>query len=106
MSVRRPGPDNPSPRRLADSLSAVVSGLGGADRGGIATVFGQWEQLVGPAVAAHVTPVRMAADVLVLEVDHPAWATQVRQLSTEILDRIEAAGAARPARISVRVALR
>lgn len=106
MRGRRTGPEGSAPRRLRDSLGAVVSNLGGGDRDGIATVFGQWEDLVGPAVAAHVTPVRIASDVLVLEVDHPAWATQVRQLSGEILDRIEAAGAGRPARISVRVAPR
>jgi predicted nucleic acid-binding Zn ribbon protein len=103
MNSGDPGTGGRPPRRLGESLGAVVSRLGLHDQDGVAAVFGRWEELVGPAVAAHVTPVRLDAEALVLEVDHPAWATQVRHLSGTILDRIVEAGAARPARVTVRV---
>ena len=56
------------------------------------------------AMAAHVRPVRLDADALVVSVDHPAWATQMRHLGDDLLDRVaEATGLARPARLDIRV---
>ena len=67
-------------------------------------VFKQWEQIVGTAVAAHATPVEMGREALVVVVDHPAWATQLRGLSTEILSKVAAAsGEEAPATLRVRV---
>ena len=55
-------------------------------------------------MAEHVRPVRMDATALVVTVDHPAWATQVRRLGDTLLDRAaEYAGVGRPARLEVRV---
>jgi hypothetical protein len=51
-----------------------------------------------------VTPVRLDADALVVAVDHPAWATQVRQLGEDLLDRVsEEIGVPRPDRVEIRV---
>ena len=55
-------------------------------------------------MAEHVHPVRIDASALVVTVDHPAWATQVRRLGDTLLDRAsEYAGVDRPARLEVRV---
>jgi len=66
---------------------------GGVPRAGfrpatISTVFARWEDLVGTAVARHATPLRLETGTLVVAVDHPAWATQVRILAPGILARI------------------
>ena len=36
----------------------------------------------------HVRRSRLDKDVLVVTVDHPAWATQVRRLGDDLLDRV------------------
>ena len=55
-------------------------------------------------MAGHVRPIRLDNESLVVTVDHPAWATQVRSLGDELLDRVvEETGAPRPGRLEVRV---
>ncbi len=92
------------PRPLAESLDAVVEGLTvptapDATRAGSAgsplssaaafgSVFSRWEQLVGSSVARHAKPVRLAGGTLLVRVDHPAWATQLRALAPGLLARL------------------
>jgi predicted nucleic acid-binding Zn ribbon protein len=57
-------------------------------------VFGRWAEAVGDAVANHVKPVKLDGTKLVVEVDDPAWATQLRFLETTLKQRLlEVAGA-------------
>jgi predicted nucleic acid-binding Zn ribbon protein len=51
-------------------------------------VFTRWEEVVGATLAGHATPVRVEAGVLVVAVDQPPWATQVRVLGPRILARV------------------
>ena len=39
-------------------------------------------------MAEHVQPIRLDRESLVVTVDHPAWATQVRRLGETLLDRV------------------
>ncbi len=73
---------------LASSLAGEVRRLGGADPVLTTAVFAHWEQLVGPALADHARPVSLRDGVLLVAVDQPAWATQVRFLATQVLERI------------------
>jgi predicted nucleic acid-binding Zn ribbon protein len=52
------------------------------------TVFSRWEELVGASLARHARPLRLEAGVLVVAVDRPPWATQVRALAPGILERL------------------
>ncbi len=96
-------PGGPVP--MSEALGAVAGrlGIGGTDL--IALVFGRWEDLVGPSVAAHVRPVRLVGNTLVVSADHPAWATQIRHLAPEILERVasEFSGDGTPVRLEIRV---
>jgi predicted nucleic acid-binding Zn ribbon protein len=57
-------------------------------------VFGKWSEAVGEAVAAHVKPVKLDGTKLIVEVDDPAWATQLRFLEGPLkLRLLEVAGA-------------
>ena len=57
-------------------------------------VFGRWAEAVGDAVAAHVKPIKLDGTKLIVEVDDPAWATQLRFLETTLKQRLlEVAGA-------------
>jgi predicted nucleic acid-binding Zn ribbon protein len=93
------------PRRVSESLEALSERLGTGAADTLRVVFGRWEQVVGPAMAAHVRPLRLHDGVLVVAVDHPAWATEVRQLAPQILGRLGEVCAAdqAPHRLEVRV---
>jgi predicted nucleic acid-binding Zn ribbon protein len=94
--------DNPHP--LADSLDAVVRSLRGASAKATAGVFGRWEDAVGPHVAAHARPAVLDAGTLIVDVDEPGWATQLRFLERELIDRLQAfAGDDAVRKIEVRV---
>ena len=82
---------------LTEALGAVVDRLGGGPPGVTGRLFTEWEALVGPALAAHVRPMKVDGPTLVVTVDHPAWATQVRTLAPDILAKVQdAAGPAAP----------
>ncbi|HLX87921.1 MAG TPA: DUF721 domain-containing protein [Acidimicrobiales bacterium] len=100
---RRGSTDDPV--KLSESLRAVSERLGGPRPDVLTAVFGRWEEVVGASMAAHVRPVRLHDDALVVAVDHPAWASQVRHLTPEILDRVrDACGSEHaPARLEIRV---
>jgi predicted nucleic acid-binding Zn ribbon protein len=92
------------PQSLDASLDALSSQLGMAESRGLARLFAQWEDIVGPAIAGHVRPQRLDKDVLVVTVDHPAWATQVRHLGDDLLDRVaETTTLPRPAHLEVKI---
>jgi predicted nucleic acid-binding Zn ribbon protein len=48
-------------------------------------LFAQWRSIVGDAVADHATPKRLEKRRLVVEVDDPAWATQLKFLESQLL---------------------
>jgi predicted nucleic acid-binding Zn ribbon protein len=92
---RRAGRDT-GPRRVADSLDDVLEGLGAPSgprppsAAALGTVFARWAAVAGPTLARHARPLRLEDGALVVAVDSPPWATQVRALATEILTRLSA----------------
>jgi predicted nucleic acid-binding Zn ribbon protein len=54
----------------------------------LGSVFGRWVDVVGPAVAEHVTPIKLDGSKLVVEVDDPGWATQLRFLEAALVQRL------------------
>ncbi|HZU74061.1 MAG TPA: DUF721 domain-containing protein [Acidimicrobiales bacterium] len=105
MSTWRPFSDGDGgPRRLRDGLERLTRSLGGPASKVLEVVFGHWEEAVGPVVAAHARPLNLSDAVLVVAVDQPAWATQLKLLESDILRRLgEAAGAPVAERLEVRV---
>ena len=90
---------------MSDALGAVASHLGAGRPEVVHLMFSRWEEVVGPAVAAHVRPVRVDGDTLIVSADHPAWATQMRHLAPDILACLAATCGDddAPQRLSVRV---
>lgn len=93
--------DDPVP--ISDSLDGVMRSLRGPSRAAAGGVFGRWEEAVGEHVAAHVRPLRLDGTALVVQVDEPAWATQVKFLSATIADRLREVAGTEITRIEVRV---
>lgn len=91
------------PVPITQSLDGVMRSLRGTDRIQIGGVFGRWDDAVGPTVGAHVRPLRLDDGVLVVAVDEPAWATQVKFLATMIIERLAEVAQVRVDRLEVRV---
>lgn len=107
MSTWRPTGPYPSeqePRRISEALDRVTRRLGGPPTDVLAAIFGHWQQLVGPDIAAHARPVSLRRGRLVLLVDHPAWAGQLRFMTGDLMARIaEATGSGEVQEIHIRV---
>jgi predicted nucleic acid-binding Zn ribbon protein len=89
------------PLPIGESLNSVIRSLrnesataGSADQTSGQTamqmggVFGRWVEAVGDAIAAHVKPIKLDGTKLVVEVDDPAWATQLRFLEATLKQRL------------------
>lgn len=104
----RPLPgEGAGPRPVRESLDAFARRLGAPEAGPLAVVFAHWKDIVGEAVAAHARPLSLVRGVLIVAVDQPGWATQLRYLGPRLVERIgEAAGEGLVERLEVRVEAR
>ena len=91
------------PVPITSALDGVVRSLRGPSRRAVGGLFGRWVDAVGERVAQHVTPVKLDEATLVVEVDDPAWATQVKFLTSMIIERLAEVAEVRVERIEVRV---
>ena len=96
MTSREPVP-------ISSSLDGVMRSLRGPTRRVAGGLFGRWSEAVGEQVAQHVRPVKLDGGVLTVEVDDPAWATQVKFLSSMITERLQTVADVTVDRIEVRV---
>ena len=102
-----PGERGRPPARVGASVDRLVRDLAGTTSLAVHVVFQRWDEAVGPAVAAHARPVSLDAGRLVVAVDEPGWATQLRYLEQDLLARLaEVAGAGVVTSVDVRVRAR
>jgi predicted nucleic acid-binding Zn ribbon protein len=92
MTRREPvDPDDPRrrapPAAIGDLLGELRERRGWAKRLEGARVHEEWPTIAGPQIALHTEPVRLHGGVLVVRVDSPAWATEVRYLSEALRAR-------------------
>ncbi len=73
---------------LQGQLTRLLASLGSDDAESVKGVFGAWNELVGETVAAHVQPVKLDHATLIVEVDDPHWATEMRFLSAALCEKI------------------
>ena len=96
--------DRREPRPVGESLDRLTRSLSGVGAQPLASVFTEWPKVVGDTLAAHCRPVSLDGTRLVIAVDEPAWATQVRYLETELIARVaEVVGGPPVQAIEVRV---
>lgn len=91
------------PVPISSSLDGVVRSLRGPSRAAVGGVFGRWDEAVGAQIAEHVKPLKFDQAVLVVEVDDPAWATQVKFVTPTIIERLRTVAGVVVERIEVRV---
>ncbi len=96
--------EDPSLRRLGDVVERVARSLRGSSARESLTVFTAWPEAVGPQIQAHAIPISFDEGRLLVEVDQPGWATQLRYLEAELLAKLGALlGAGVVTSIEVRV---
>lgn len=83
-----PGPDPRDPQLFGTLLAKLVKTRGWQKPAAEARVFGEWEKVVGPEVAAHSRPVKLEDGELTVEAESTAWATQLRLLAGKLIVRI------------------
>jgi predicted nucleic acid-binding Zn ribbon protein len=85
-----PGPDRRDPQPFATVLARLLKARGWEEPAAEATLFGQWERVVGSDVADRCRPVKLDGSELTIEAISTAWATQLRLLAGSILQKIAA----------------
>ena len=88
---------------LAGALDALLDRLGAETATAITGVFGEWPKIVGEQVAQHVTPIKLERGRLIVEIDDPSWATQMRFLEPQLIEKLNAATTSTITAIEVRV---
>ena len=81
-------PEGKPPKPLSDVLARVLRGMKVSDESTAMGLFSHWPTIVGESVAEHVTPKRLEKRVLTVEVDDPAWATQLKFLESQLLSTL------------------
>jgi predicted nucleic acid-binding Zn ribbon protein len=73
---------------VGEALDRVSRSLGLPSATATARLVQAWPDVVGEAVAAHTTPRWLKDGALVLAVDDPVWAAQLRWLEADLLARV------------------
>jgi predicted nucleic acid-binding Zn ribbon protein len=97
------GDDADEPVSLSASLDGVIKSLRGPSRSAVGGLFGRWGDAVGAQVAEHVRPLKLDGATLTVEVDDPAWATQIKFLTPMITKRLAEVASVKVDKIQVKV---
>lgn len=83
------GPDARDPQKLGGSLAELTARFGWETQLEVGELMGRWPELVGQNVAEHCVPVTCEPPRLVIRASSTTWATQMRVMTTMLLDRLE-----------------
>jgi predicted nucleic acid-binding Zn ribbon protein len=83
-----PRTDSDPPVRLDRPLGRVLRHLGVPSASVLPSLEQTWADVVGPALAQHSSPVTLKHGRLLVRVDDPAWASQLRWMEQQVLARL------------------
>jgi len=86
----RPRLRREDPQPLDAAISGLIDEQGWRLQAKAGAMFGRWDQIVGPELAAHTRPDGFADGELTITADSTAWATQVRLLAAALVRRLNA----------------
>ncbi|MFE8886167.1 DUF721 domain-containing protein [Pseudarthrobacter enclensis] len=75
------------PLGLGKVVGRLVAERGWTSPVAVGSVMAEWATLVGPDISAHCTPESFTDTTLHVRCDSTAWATQLRLLSTSLLEK-------------------
>ena len=76
------------PSQIRETLAKYLQKSGIGEQIEAISVIPEWPTLVGPAIAAVTTPVRVADGVLVVGVRSSAWMNELKMMEREILRQV------------------
>jgi predicted nucleic acid-binding Zn ribbon protein len=76
------------PSQIREALAKYLQKSGIGEQIEAISVIPEWPALVGPAIAAVTTPVRVADGVLVVGVRSSAWMNELKMMEREILRQV------------------
>lgn len=90
---RRSGarPDDRDPQPLEATLARLLAEAGWEAPAAVGGIIHGWADIVGARIAAHCVPVSFEDGVLTVQTDSSAWATELRNLSSALLAKLNAA---------------
>jgi predicted nucleic acid-binding Zn ribbon protein len=80
--------DAGDPQLFGRAIRELLAARGWEQPIAVGGVFGRWNEIVGPDLAAHTTPETFADGEVTVVADSTAWATQVRLLAPMLLRRL------------------
>lgn len=86
--MHRDDVDRRPPGLVGSDIDRVLAGFGAPPAPVLTRVDDVWGDLVGPAAADHCRPGRVVEGKLHIEVDDPAWASQMRWQQAAVIARI------------------
>ncbi|WP_146065685.1 DUF721 domain-containing protein [Arthrobacter pityocampae] len=90
------------PEGVGHVFSRMLAERGWKSPVAIGSVLSRWSEIVGTDIAAHCVPESFDADTVLVRCDSTAWATQLRLITPQVLQRFEAElGAGVVTRLSV-----
>jgi predicted nucleic acid-binding Zn ribbon protein len=76
------------PRKLGEVIAAWLSSSGLEKGLGRGHLLDEWESLVGPRIAAVSRPIDVRGETLLLEVEDPAWRSELSMMQERLLEAI------------------
>lgn len=76
------------PQTFGAAIEQFLKVRGWQNDARVHAVLARWEQIAGPEIADHCTPVSLRDGDLVLTAESTAWATQLRLMARQIADRV------------------
>jgi predicted nucleic acid-binding Zn ribbon protein len=80
--------DDRDPQPLQATIGRLMSEHGWETPVAVGGVVHNWPEVVGERIAEHCVPVGFADGVLTVQADSPAWAVELRHLSTALLAKL------------------
>ena len=77
-----------NPSHLRQSLEQLLEGLGAPQIDAVTTLIDRWQEVIGPELATQVRAVAVRGSELDVQVEDPAWASQIAWLEVQLLERI------------------
>lgn len=78
------------PEGVGNVFSRMLAERGWRSPVAIGSVLTRWDEIVGADIAAHCVPESFDADTVLVRCDSTAWATQLRLITPQVLQRFEA----------------
>lgn len=79
------------PASIGEAIEELVTRRGWKEHLRVSATWARWPEIVGHELAEHCEPAGLSGGVLTLRVTSAAWAAQLRYLSPELVDKVDAA---------------